>query len=994
MDTAQFLTRITPPGNYSAIAFNPHPERPGNGFIHKFFPEGSTAAAGILRWAASKNMDAYHAMASFTMATADGADARGVQNYKGSRTRDNVHRIKALWVDLDVKRDGDKKDPANVYPSQIEAMRWVASFQAAIDIPRPNIVVNSGYGLHIYWVLETALTAAEWAPYGSAMRAALAANGFKGDAGLSADMARILRPPGTVNMKSGTPVPVTVFPRLTRADYPNDLVLGALAPYVGAVATVRASTAMPGGGASVTALSGGGASAALAHAAAPNMTAAAATLPSQVRVHEFSRIATQCGQVATTLANRGKGDDRPLWYLGNLTLAHFCADGAQYVHAVGDGDPRYTKAGTDAAVAKIAADHARINMGPPTCGYYEKAGHKNVCQVCPHRGRINSPWLLGAEGSDLPRGYRRHQGDLQRWVDGKDGGFWVKLLAGDVYGPVLDARPLGGYTLQFTYGFAGRRHTIRVDEADLGTGTDAVKGYFAAQSLSLSRTNATAFGDFIVSWLESLREQRAERDSPVMPFGWAAAEDGTHQGFAVAGTLYRADGGEDLIAGGDRGLLASFKPRGTLEAWKSAAAMVMRGRPDLQTLVAASFAAPLVHLTGYKGLAFSAWSRDSAIGKSSALRVGQTVWSSVSMMNSLDDTPNSIRAKIAQSRVLVSIWDEVRLGKDTVEAAIAMLFSLTQGKDKQRMNSDTTLRGAGEWETMLVMAGNAPIMDHIVHHVGATDAGAVRLYEMHLEHPQVPLDPAAAIQINQVETNYGRAGAIYAAWLGANRDAAAALVAEFSRLLNARLGGDRAERYHVATMATIMAGAKVANQLGLTQFDLRPMMALLSKTFDKLRAARRDTLVVHSGNLDLEQVLATFVADNLGSRLITDHIAARGPSSKVAVLWDPQKGAAVEIQIAIQTQTMRIAAHTLLRWCYKNGYPSTEIIKEMAVRWGAVRARRQLGAGTVYGGGQLSTIDLPLVAPELAGYLHDPRPAAMPPRQAPAMAGAPPPPVI
>ena len=55
--------------------------------------------------------------------------------------------------------------------------------------------------------------------------------------------------------------------------------------------------------------------------------------------------------------------------------------------------------------------------------------------------------------------------------------------------------------------------------------------------------------------------------------------------------------------------------------------IVTPDRPDLACMVAASFAAPLVWLTGESGLLMGVPSPASGIGKSTALLGGQAVWS-------------------------------------------------------------------------------------------------------------------------------------------------------------------------------------------------------------------------------------------------------------------------------------------------------------------------------------------------------------------------------
>ena len=262
-DTQQFLARAVAPGNYLAVAHNKGPGTPINQF--RFFCYGDFAqVASFVAWAVSKGWDTYHAQAAFTAAVPDGLDKRGNTKFKGERKGPNVQRLRSFWIDLDVKRDGDKKDPATCYGSIGEALAWLDKFRSAMNLPPTSMGVCSGYGLHAYWVIEDVITAADWQPYANALKAALMTRGFRGDAGISADSVRLLRPPGTVNMKSGKPVPVAAIDDLTGPDVPNATMFTALQPYVPAgPATSAAGILSP-----AQALSGGGGATVLAFAAA------------------------------------------------------------------------------------------------------------------------------------------------------------------------------------------------------------------------------------------------------------------------------------------------------------------------------------------------------------------------------------------------------------------------------------------------------------------------------------------------------------------------------------------------------------------------------------------------------------------------------------------------------------------------------------------------------------------------------------------------------
>ena len=1005
MNTAQFLARVTPPGPFLAIGVNRTPGEK-NGFMHRFFVEGDTAsAASYLEWASGKGWDAYHAMASFRHADPDGADKRGTVKYRGSRVATNAHMLKAFWIDLDVKRPGDKKVDGQAYASAADAFAWVAGFRGSMGLPRPNLAVTSGYGVHLYWVLEDAMPAAGWQPYADAFKAALIAHKFQGDPGISADSARILRPPGTMNWKvKASPAPVADMPKLAAGDTVNALMLAALQPFVGvaAVGGARAGTssaqtsgfavlasqgtasALAGGGGVLRSGPPGSVQSIFANRAGTMTAAATANLFTNVRPRFMAKTAQGCGQVAQSLAVHGAQDPYPLWYLGHITLAHFCQDGADFVHPIGDGHAGYSPAGTDAAVAQAAAELAKNGKGPPSCSHYERC-RPSVCQACPHYGKIKGPWDLGVDDADLPDHYRRSAPAAgpcleYRTLDKEGEPRWHRLVSGDVSNPLLDWRPVGGHALTFDYKREGVTRTIYFVAAELGEDA-AVLRLFEPQGVHLNPGTEKPWRTFVMAWIDKLITQRAARTEVVHPWGWATdagnASNGGVSGFAVAGTLYRPDGRREPAPGGDAEMLAVFKPHGDLARWRTAFDFVTAGRPDLAALVACSFGAPLMRFTGHPGVVVSAWSKQSGVGKSAALTVAQGVWADQRAMFSLQDTPNSVLAKVARTRSMVTLWDETRIVTPEGGRAFSqMVFELTQGKERSRMRSDTSLRSVGTWETILVCAANKPLIDLLVAQDEGTEAGALRVFEFAITVKPLASNVRAAQTIALAKSNYGRAGEAYGQWLAAHIGQAEKLVTLIGADLERALAAEQSERLYVAGMATMLAGAAIASKLGIAMFDQKALRAFLEAEFLRLRAARRRDIVVSSAGYDLEQVLSLFMSDMARHKMVTNRFGRSGPKS-IQIKWTPQDHS-VLVQVSQSDRAMRFNRTTFYEWCRRRNLSGPDLVADMASQWGASTGRWILGAGTGFGGGQIWCVEIPLTRPELAGYAtYDEEPTAV-----------------
>jgi hypothetical protein len=205
MDTATFLASVVAPGAFFAICY----KGPGKPMGQRFFPRASTQeAASFIRWCDGKGMDVWFSPASFKLAEAKGHDPLGNPKYKGERTHLNVDRLQCFWYDADIKRDGDGKDPSRVFASLNDVKAWVAS----LTLPQPNLAIRSGYGVHLYWLIDHAYSRVEWQTRAEWVKAMLVAHNAPGDVNLTTDASRILRPPNTRNHKVvDQPVPVTVL---------------------------------------------------------------------------------------------------------------------------------------------------------------------------------------------------------------------------------------------------------------------------------------------------------------------------------------------------------------------------------------------------------------------------------------------------------------------------------------------------------------------------------------------------------------------------------------------------------------------------------------------------------------------------------------------------------------------------------------------------------------------------------------------------------------
>ena len=139
--------------------------------------------------------DAYVALAEFQVAN--------------NRKAENAVGAYNFWADIDC--GADKAGAGKGYRDNTQARTALAEFCKDTGLPLSNFVVDSGGGLHVYWVLDDFLEREAWQAYAKKLKAVMKAVGFLADPTRTADIASILRVPGTLNFKYEPPPQVSLL---------------------------------------------------------------------------------------------------------------------------------------------------------------------------------------------------------------------------------------------------------------------------------------------------------------------------------------------------------------------------------------------------------------------------------------------------------------------------------------------------------------------------------------------------------------------------------------------------------------------------------------------------------------------------------------------------------------------------------------------------------------------------------------------------------------
>ena len=235
-----------------------------------------------------------------------------------SRKADNVKNIRSFFLDLDC-------GPSKEYATQKDALTDLSRFCKTLSLPKP-VMVSSGNGVHVYWLLSESVIVDDWLPVAMRFKKLCVEHKLLADPVVTADVARILRVPNTHNYKNGVAKDVSFIGIPT-----NDL-----------VDFDQFSELL------------GGDSIPVPKTMTPNSVASLLTENSDT---EFKIILSKtvngngCAQIKNIIQNR-ENLSEPMWRAG-LSIAKACTDSGKAIDLMSKGHAGYDEKLTEEKVAGI-----------------------------------------------------------------------------------------------------------------------------------------------------------------------------------------------------------------------------------------------------------------------------------------------------------------------------------------------------------------------------------------------------------------------------------------------------------------------------------------------------------------------------------------------------------------------------------------------------------------------------------------------------------------
>ena len=735
-----------------------------------------------------------------------------------NRTQENVESLKSYWLDIDCgpnKSIADEKTgrPSG-YETQGDGLKALRTFCTTLGLPKP-MLINSGNGLHAYWPLIEDVPRDEWVPVAKKLRQLCIDNKFYIDTKVF-ECARVLRPLNSFNFKGDSAGEKEKQVKLISVVDP--IPFETIRSIVGVVegVTVKPRREMSAMGKSLM----------------------------QNNDSFFSKImqltgkGEGCNQLAACYTDRATLAE-PRWF-DALSVAKFCSDRDTAIHKLSDGHPDYEYNLVERKVEGI--------KGPHTCAEFS-INNPGGCEGCPHRDKIKSPISLGRviaraksstvtvelEGElveeheipTLPEGYFRgaNGGIYKEGDDGDDEDEASKpklVYENFLYIVKLMEDPVAGYVAVLKHHLPkdGVKQFVisNVKITDQGE----LRKELAKYGVIANQTRHKYITEYLLAFIKEL--QHADKAQIMrQQFGWADADSKFIVGDReiTATGIYHSPPASSIA-----NMVEYFQPKGTLENWKKVFSLYGRKGLEIQAFGALSgFGAPLLKFTGQKGAVINFIHPDSGTGKTTILRMANSVFGDPEMLlGTPEDTDVGKILKVGFLNNIVNTMDEITNMAPIDASRTLYAYSQGRGKDKAKANANELRENTITWRTLSIASSNASFYEKLAVLKNHADGEMMRLLEFKvppLEVPVISTQEGKDLLDHTLNSNYGTAGEVYIQYVIANLEQVKNTVLSIQAKFDKELRLSQRERNWSAACAVNIAGGYIAQKIGLLEgFDM------------------------------------------------------------------------------------------------------------------------------------------------------------------------------
>jgi hypothetical protein len=884
--------------------------------VQKFYPDLHTAISAAYNLD-QEGYDAYYGLATFETAE--------------TRKSENVKQLKSFFLDLDC---GLSKD----YQTQEEALTGLRVFCKDLSLPRP-MLINSGNGIHVYWLLTEPVSRDEWLPVAEKLKAKCREYGLHADPVVTADSARILRVVGTHNHKSNPPKAVELIGTPSKP-----ISLGLFSDALGTDIFSAPKKYVP-------------------TERDPIMEALSGSYASNFRdIMNKSKAGVGCAQLWYAANNQNEIDE-PLWR-ATLSVAKFCEDSAEMVHKVSCKHKDYSADETNYKVTLI--------KGPYTCSKFDEY-RPGVCQKCSHWGNIRSPISLGKKVResednvtvvqpllDVPAAppqqfvipkypapyFRGSGGGVFKRVRSNDEEKEVPIYHNDIYVVRRIRDPEMGEcaVVRLHLPRDGVRE-FTVPLTAVGS-KDEFRKHLAAHGVAVIKMDELMA--YTSQWINDLQLRTVAQEAR-RQFGWTNDDPNTGMESFVVGNMEIFKDRIEVNSPSSKtlDLFPAFTPKGTLDDWKQT--MEFWNRPGMemhQYMVGLSFGAPLIpFFENMHGAIFHIHSKDSGLGKTTAMFAGASVWGDPDrlVMQERDTYASKMnRAEIYKN--LPFYMDEMTntLPKDLSDFA----YQVPSGMQRNRMGArGNTERHRGlPWKTLVGSTGNTSMIERISAYKAMPKAEAQRILESRAKVVDTGNKSLTDEFSRNIMRNYGHAGVQYIQYLLNHKEEARKLLIGTQEKLDQAAKLSKENRYWSMLAAAPITGLILAKRAGLVSWQIKPIVEYIVTVMDNAR----DNVSGMGG--DVQSILTDYWAENYNNVLRIKSTDNRiGETTGLDHLIQPEASPRAQMvaRYEYDAKKLYLLPKPLKEWCAKHQINYSGLVE--GLKAGPTKAKnmvKRLGAGT------------------------------------------------
>jgi putative DNA primase/helicase len=225
-------------------------------------------------------------------------------------------------------------------------------------------------------------------------------------------------------------------------------------------------------------------------------------------------------------------------------------------------------------------------------------------------------------------------------------------------------------------------------------------------------------------------------------------------GWISAGRFFPGLADDVTFAPQDRSMIHAFSAHGDYEEWKRGVLAMRNKYPLLRLQLAASFAAPLLKLTGHRNFILHLWG-DSGSGKTATLRTALSVWGSRGLMSTFHATVLGLQNRAQMMCDVPFGINERQVGAKNLDTT---LYALCEGVGKVQGAKSGGNRALQFWRSIILTNGEEPLTK--TQSMQGTRTRAIELEGTPIRDEQ---DAMAIYDI--VDKHFGHAGPAFVAEL-------------------------------------------------------------------------------------------------------------------------------------------------------------------------------------------------------------------------------------